>query len=74
MKDYYTLKEAMERLGLKSVNAFRQLERKYLDVFMNVNQHTNKGRFPWYDKATIDKFAKMRAYFKQENHEHTLNP
>jgi hypothetical protein len=66
MKDYYTQKEAMEQLGLKSLNAFRQLERKYPDVFVNVHSSTQKDRYPWYDKATIDKFAKMRAYFKQE--------
>lgn len=74
MKDYYTRKEAMEQLGMMSINAFLQLVRKYPEVFVNMNPGANREKHPWYDKARLDKFAEMRAYFKQENHEHTRNP
>jgi len=65
MSEYYTFKEAMERLGLRSVNAFRQLERKYPDVFANVSPYTSKSKAPRYDKAALDKFADMREYFNE---------
>jgi hypothetical protein len=66
MSEYYTLKQAMERLGLRSTNAFRQLERKYPEMFVNVNPQGTRDKNPWYDKAALDKFAKTREYFKQE--------
>ena len=66
MKEYYLRKEAMELLGFTSTNAFLQLARKYPDVFMNVNQHSDKDKNPWYDKAALDRFHQMREYFKQE--------
>lgn len=66
MNEYYTPKQAMELLGIRSTNAFRQLVRKYPDAFVNVNQTKNRTKNPWYDKATLDKFAQMREYFKQE--------
>ena len=66
MKEYYTRKEAMELLGFTSTNAFLQMARKYPDVFVNVNPHTTKDRYPWYDKATLDRFHQRREYFKQE--------
>lgn len=59
-KNYYSLKEVMERLGFQSLNAFRRLERKYPDVFTNVNPNTQKNRYHWYDKAAVDKFADQR--------------
>jgi hypothetical protein len=66
MKEYYTREQAMELLGMKSTNAFLQLARKYPDAFVNVN-HTRPGmKNPWYEKATLDQFAEMREYFKQE--------
>jgi hypothetical protein len=67
MKEYYLLKEAMERLGLKSINAFRQLERKYPEAFVDVNQGKDKGKKPRYDRAALDRFIERREYFKQEN-------
>jgi len=66
MNNYYTLKEAMDLLGLRSTNAFRQLERKYPDAFVNVSQTKHRAKDPWYDKATLDKFHQMREYYKQE--------
>ena len=66
MKEHYTLKQAMERLGIRSLNAFRQLVRKYPDVFMNINQNQYKGTNPWYDKAALDKFATTLERLKQE--------
>ena len=66
MSEYYTLDQAMERLGLKSVNAFWQLERKYPRVFVNVNPANQKTKKPWYDKAALDEFAKNRELLKQE--------
>ena len=66
MNEHYTIEEAMERLGLKSTNAFRQLERKYPEVFANVNPYTGKAKKPWYDKAALDRFIETCEYFKQE--------
>ena len=66
MKEHYSRQEAMERLHMLSTNAFLQLTRKYPEIFVNVNPGTNKVKHPWYDKATVDKFAKGRAYFQQE--------
>jgi hypothetical protein len=65
MKEYYTRKEAMELLGLRSTNGFLQMTRKYPDAFVNVNQTKHRTRDPWYDKATLDRFHQMREYFKQ---------
>ena len=65
MNEYYTRKQAMERLGLRSTNAFLHLERRYPEAFVNVNP-TQPGKNPWYDKATLDRFYHMREYFKQE--------
>ena len=66
MNEYYTREQAMERLGMKSTNAFNQLVRKYPDAFVNVNKTKHGTKNPWYDKATLDGFAQMREYFKQE--------
>lgn len=63
MNEYYNQKQAMERLGMFSVNAFRQLERKYPDIFENVNPVMSKHKPRWYDKAKIDKFAETRKLF-----------
>ena len=64
MKEHYSRQEAMERLHMLSTNAFLQLTRKYPEIFVNVNPGTNKVKHPWYDKATVDKFARTREYFK----------
>ena len=63
MNEYYTQKQAMKLLGLISTNAFRQLERKYPEVFENVNPVRNKQKPRWYDKAKLDKFAETRKLF-----------
>jgi len=65
MNEYYTHAEAMERLGLKSTNAFRQLERRYPEAFVDLNQGKDKGKKPRYDKAALDKFAEIREAFKK---------
>src|SRR5689334_19037425 len=48
MDEYYTLHQVMELLGLRSTNAFRQLERKYPDAFVNVNSTKHRNKNPWY--------------------------
>ncbi len=65
MNKYYTFEEAMELLGLKSTNAFLQLERKYPEAFVNVNPYTGKAKKPWYDRAALDKFIEIREALKQ---------
>lgn len=61
----YTRQQAMERLGLKSANAFFQLARKYPEAFVITIQ--GKGREDIrYHKATLDRFAERREYFRQE--------
>jgi len=66
MNHYYTLKQAMELLGLRSINAFRQLVRKHPEVFMNISFHANRHQNPWYDKAAVDKFVEAYKLLKQE--------
>ena len=66
----YTLKQAMERLGLQSANAFFQLERKYPEAFVIMKRGSSKDAKSRtgveYDRATLDRFAERREYFKQE--------
>ena len=70
MNETYNQKEAMDRLGLRSVNAFLQLERKYPNAFVIVTprltSHSGHNKHIHYDKATLDSFAMMRENFKQE--------
>ncbi len=66
MNEYYTREQAMELLGITSVNAFMQLTRKYPDAFVNVTSDKYKTKQPRYDKAALDKFVELREYFKQE--------
>jgi hypothetical protein len=65
MKNYYTLRQAMELLGFRSLNAFRQLERKHPEAFVNINPDLPKRKALWYDKATLDKFAETYERLKQ---------
>lgn len=60
----YTRQQAMDRLGIKSANVFFQLIRKYPDAFVIMKGSHNKDAR--YDKATLDRFAERRNYFKQE--------
>ena len=68
MKDTYTLKQAMERIGAKSTNAFFHMERKYPEAFVVVQKgmgyHYHRNIL--YDKATLDRFADRRDNFKKE--------
>jgi hypothetical protein len=63
MSEYYSLKQAMDLLGLYSVNGFHQLTRKHPDAFVIVE--TVKGKQPLYDKDKIDEFAKTFIHKKQ---------
>jgi hypothetical protein len=69
MNEIYTRQEAMDRLGLRSVNSFLQLERKYPYAFVVVKQGLNRkvgyDKHLRYDKATLDRFA-AREHIKQE--------
>jgi hypothetical protein len=56
MNQTYTRKQAMERLGVRSTNAFTQLSKKYPDAFVIIQQSTIKH--PRYDKAALDRFIK----------------
>jgi hypothetical protein len=65
----YTLKQAMDRLGLQSANVFFRLEREYPAAFVmmkRTGKNTNSRLGVVYDKATLDRFAERREYFKQE--------
>ncbi|HET8671151.1 MAG TPA: hypothetical protein VFM05_11145, partial [Candidatus Saccharimonadales bacterium] len=69
MNDTYTLKEAMERLGLQSANVFFRLEREYPEAFVvmkGTGKNANSRLGVAYDKATLDRFAERGEYFKQE--------
>ena len=70
MKETYTLKEAMERLGIKTANTFFQMERKYPEAFVVVKKKGmgyHNRRNIHYDKATLDRFADSRDNFKKEH-------
>jgi hypothetical protein len=56
VKDTYTTKQAMERLGLKSSGAFRHLQKMYPEFFVVVAKRFKSKHF---DKALLDKFAEM---------------
>ena len=60
MNQTYTREQAMERLGIKSMKAFRQFERKHTDMFVNVNLGVHRDTQPLYDKSALDKFADTR--------------
>jgi hypothetical protein len=65
MNEFYTRKQAMERLALRSSNAFHSLEKRYPEAFVILNQGTAAGKHPHYDKAALDKFAGQREYLNQ---------
>ena len=64
----YTLKQAMERLGLQSANAFFQLERKHPEAFVVIKRASSKDAKSRtgveYDKAALERFAERRESFK----------
>jgi hypothetical protein len=69
-KETYTVKEAMVRLGVKSLTRLLRLERKHPQAFIVVKQtkglKQKKGKIIHYDKATLDRFAKTREHLNQE--------
>ena len=71
IKEIYSVKEAMDRLGLKGLKAFLRLERKYPHAFIVVKQtkgvEGRQGMQIHYDKATLDRFAEAREKSRQEN-------
>ena len=66
MIEHYTLKQAMDRLGLRSTNAILQLMRKHPEVFVNVNPNPDRARKPWYGKVAFEGFCQVSGRFKQE--------
>ena len=66
MNATYTRNQAMERLGIKSRNAFKHLAKKYPEVFGLVKQVSSK--FPRYDKDVLDRFANTRDSLKDRLH------
>ena len=60
MDQTYTREQAMERLGIRSMTDFRRLERKYSQMFINVNLGVHRDTQPLYDKTALDKFAHTR--------------
>ena len=71
-KETYTLKEAMDRLGIKGRSTFLRLERKYPQAFVIVKQtkgakqKQGTNMHIHYDKATLDRFAETREKLNQE--------
>jgi hypothetical protein len=53
----YTREQAMERLGIESMSAFRRFERKYPQAVINVNLGVHRDTQPLYDKTALDTFA-----------------
>ena len=71
MSEHYTPKQAMERLHILSMNGFIHLTKELPEIFVNVNQNTNRDKNPWYGKDTVDKFARPREYYTWRSHEHS---
>ena len=67
MKETYTRKEAMDRLGLSNMYEFVRLEKRYPEAFVVVIRDPRKA--VEYDKTLLDQFANWRERFKTENNE-----
>ena len=67
MKETYTRREAMKRLGLKYMFEFLRLEKRYPEAFVVVIRDPRKAIE--YDKTILDQFANWREHFKMDNHE-----
>ena len=64
MKETYTRMATMNRLRIRSANAFLQLARKYRAYFVVVKRDAQShGR---YDRASLDRFAESYEQFMQE--------
>jgi hypothetical protein len=66
MNETYTRDQAMERLGIKSWNAFKHLAKKFPESFVLLKQGSSK--FPRYDKDALDKLANKRESLKDQLH------
>ena len=62
----YTRDQAMERLGIKSTNAFKHLAKKYPESFVLVKLEIS--RFQRYDKDVLDRFAQIWDSHKDQLH------
>jgi hypothetical protein len=56
MAEYYTFKQAMDRLEINNTITFLDLVRKYPEAFVNINPGPDKENNPRYDKVTLDRF------------------
>ena len=69
MKDMYTMKEAMDRLGVRGLKSFLRLEHRYPHAFIILKQTKGatqkQGLHLHYDKAAIDRVAEMREKARQ---------
>ena len=65
MNQSYTREQAMKRLDIKSMKLFRHFERRYAEMFVNVNMGVYRDAQPLYDKSALDKFANTRAKLLQ---------
>lgn len=67
MNQTYTLRQAMDKLGLTSRFAFHHLANRHPHSFVIVNQRNSRDSVTLYDKQVLDKFAEMRAYLRKQN-------
>jgi hypothetical protein len=66
MSQTYTLKQAMDKLGITSHLAFHHLKTKHPHVFIIVHRRNGRNDVTLYDKQALDKFAQMREYLKKQ--------
>lgn len=62
----YTRIEAIRRLGIKSIAEFNKLKHNYPEAFVVVKVEVSGYAKTYYDKDTLDRFVRLRAYYKQE--------
>ena len=69
MKETYSVKEAMVRLGIRGVKTFLRLEKKYPEAFVVIMERGAKNirgyQVVRYRKDPIDRFAERRDLLKQ---------
>ena len=61
MSQTYTLRQAMDRLGLTSRFAFHHLANRHPHSFVIVNRRDSRESVTRYDKQLLDKFATRRS-------------
>ena len=66
MNQTYTLRQAMEKLGVTSRFAFHHLANKHPHSFLIVNPRNSRDSVTLYDKQVLDKLAEMREYRKKQ--------